>query len=87
MTFRSRALVLLALASSAACYKNAGPVVTDVRLDHGALRFTKCDLIVGRSFFNVGSDDLEHCVDVPSPTPDQPHALEMPVTTKGDAGP
>ena len=91
MTPVCTAFCLLALGSVAACYKNAGPVVTEVHLDHGTLRYTKCDLIVGRSFFNIGSDDLEHCVDengkdAPSPTPDQPHALEMPVTTKGDAG-
>jgi hypothetical protein len=79
---RLSALVLLA-----ACYRNAGPVVTDVHLDHGALHYTKCDLIVGQTILVIGHDDLEHCVDengkdVVSPTPDQPHALEMPATTK-----
>jgi hypothetical protein len=74
----------------AACYKNAGPVVTEVRSDKGGLHYVRCDLIVGRSFFTLGSDDLEHCVDetgkdVPSPTPNQSHALEMPVSTR-DAG-
>jgi hypothetical protein len=82
-------LTIVALVTLAGCYKNAGPVVTDVRLDRGTLRFTRCDLIVGTSLFTLGSD-LEHCVDetgkdVPSPTPGQPHLLEMPISTK-DAG-
>ena len=80
----------LALACLAACYRNAGPVITEIRSDKSGLHYVRCDLIVGRSLFTLGSDDLEHCVDetgkdVASPTPDQPHALEMPVTTK-DAG-
>jgi hypothetical protein len=87
MLHRHVLIVGIAVALVVGCYKNAGPVITDVRLDHGVLRYVKCDLIVGHSSFTVGNDDLEHCVDesgkdVASPTPDQPHALEMPTTTR-----
>ena len=75
-----------AVAGLVGCYANVGPVLVDVRVDHGQLRYVKCDLIVGRSLFNIGSDDLEHCVDelgraMASPTPDRPYALVTPVST------
>jgi hypothetical protein len=85
------ATAALGLLLGAGCYRNAGSVVAAIHKDsNGALHYTTCDLITGRSIFNIGDDDLEHCVDesgndVPSPTPMQRHALEMPNTTH-DAG-
>jgi hypothetical protein len=55
-------LAVLSLSFLAACYKDVGPVITDVRLKDGALHYTRCDLVVSQSLLLPGSDDLEHCV-------------------------
>jgi hypothetical protein len=81
-------LVVLALG----CYRNAGPIVTEVhRGADGPLGFTRCDLIVSRSLFAVGDDNLEHCVDeggraVASPTPHPRNVQDVPVASGADAG-
>ena len=82
---------LVTFTALAGCYTNAGPVITDVRIDHGTLRYVRCDLILGKSLFTIGNDDLEHCVDesgrtMSSPTPDQPYALVMPVSPPAASG-
>jgi hypothetical protein len=45
------------------CHKTVGPVVTSVSVDGSKLHYTRCDLVVGTSGWNVGDDSLEHCVD------------------------
>lgn len=58
---QTKFLIALALSSLVGCYTNVGPVITDVRLDNGALRYTRCDLEVS-GWWGWGGGDLDHCV-------------------------
>jgi hypothetical protein len=83
---------LAALTMMTACYRTAGPVITNVRQGpDGHLLYTRCDLVVGCSLFTLGNDRLEHCVDengkdVSSPTPEPPFAALQVADTTHDGG-
>ncbi len=74
------AATLIAVTGLTGCYKTVGPVVTSVRLDKsGALHFTRCNLVVGSTWFWIPDGDLENCVNeshdsVEAPTPLSEHA-------------
>jgi hypothetical protein len=71
---------LVAVVSLTGCYKTVGPVVTSVRLDKsGALHYTRCNLVVGSTWFWIADDDFENCVNeshesVEAPSPMTQHS-------------
>ena len=77
---RLAATTLIAATVLTGCYKTVGPVVTSVRLDKsGAIHYSRCNLVVGSTWFWIPDADLEDCVSeshesLEAPGPLHPHA-------------
>jgi hypothetical protein len=55
-------VTLIAAVVLVGCYSNVGPVITDVRLENGTLRYTRCELEVASWFNTGGGGDFHDCV-------------------------